>query len=114
FNEDDRDGRSDQPHHGALQSEHAGRGRHRRKGVPGCCRIAHRIPTHSRNATKQLLAVIACDKREAFAQGIGSDEAIRATRGLWIASLRSQWRSSAPQYAFSLFVISASGVLSRM
>jgi len=36
--------------------------------------------------------VIACDKREAFAQGSESDEAIHAFRyaALWIASLRSQ------------------------
>jgi hypothetical protein len=36
--------------------------------------------------------VIACDKREAFAQGSGSDEAIHLTSFAdgWIASLRSQ------------------------
>jgi hypothetical protein len=35
--------------------------------------------------------VIACDKREAFAQGSESDEAIHLSRGgTWIASLRSQ------------------------
>jgi hypothetical protein len=38
-----------------------------------------------------LSAVIACDKREAFAQGSGSDEAIHSfLRARWIASLRSQ------------------------
>jgi hypothetical protein len=36
-------------------------------------------------------SVIACDKREAFAQGSGSDEAIhRQQADRWIASLRSQ------------------------
>jgi hypothetical protein len=35
--------------------------------------------------------VIACDKREAFAQGSESDEAIHSSvAALWIASLRSQ------------------------
>jgi hypothetical protein len=36
--------------------------------------------------------VIACDKREAFAQGSESDEAIQLSRyaARWIASLRSQ------------------------
>jgi hypothetical protein len=35
---------------------------------------------------------MACVKREAFAQGSGSDEAIQtaATHLIWIASLRSQ------------------------
>jgi hypothetical protein len=39
-----------------------------------------------------LLIVIACDKREAFAQGSGSDDAIHSFFALqeWIASLRSQ------------------------
>jgi hypothetical protein len=42
-------------------------------------------------------AVIACDKREAFAQGSVSDEAIRAfpARAFWIASLAlamTMWR----------------------
>jgi hypothetical protein len=37
-------------------------------------------------------AVIACDKREAFAQGSASDEAIHLSACIarWIASLRSQ------------------------
>ncbi|MEH2612832.1 hypothetical protein V1293_005121 [Bradyrhizobium sp. AZCC 1693] len=36
--------------------------------------------------------VIACDKREVFAQGSASDEAIHASARVegWIASLRSQ------------------------
>ena len=54
FDEDDRAGGADQPHQRALQREHAGRGRHRREGIPGCRRIRHRILTHSRNATTTL------------------------------------------------------------
>jgi hypothetical protein len=34
-----------------------------------------------------FLAVIACDKREAFAQGSVSDEAIQPLEKVWIASL---------------------------
>jgi len=43
---------------------------------------------------RDSISVIACDKREAFAQGSVSDEAIHpsAHTALWIASLRSQWR----------------------
>jgi hypothetical protein len=37
-----------------------------------------------------ILVVIACDKREAFAQGSDSDEAIQLQIEGWIASLRSQ------------------------
>jgi hypothetical protein len=41
---------------------------------------------------RETFAVIACDKREAFAQGSESDEAIHpsAHADRWIASLRSQ------------------------
>jgi hypothetical protein len=41
--------------------------------------------------TRALSAVIACDKRKAFAQGSPGDEAIHFQHAArWIASLRSQ------------------------
>jgi hypothetical protein len=50
---------------------------------PGCGRFRHRL----RNEIRPT-AVIACDKREAFAQGRVSAEAIHtAPIDLWIASL---------------------------
>src|SRR6266545_3113037 len=58
--------------------------------TPGAAVIDGREPpavaayaiTHSRNSTKQLQRyfVIACDKREAFAQGSDSDEAIHLSQ----------------------------------
>jgi hypothetical protein len=47
-----------------------------------------------RFSARYVSTVIACDKREAFAQGSVSDEAIQlayeANKKSWIASLRSQ------------------------
>jgi hypothetical protein len=53
-----------------------------------------KIRAHSRRGNADCcLNVIACDKREAFAHGSGSDEAIQLLflpRQSWIASRRSQ------------------------
>jgi hypothetical protein len=47
--------------------------------------------THSTDFSNRPPTVIACDKREAFAQGSASDEAIHTCfAARWIASLRSQ------------------------
>jgi hypothetical protein len=48
--------------------------------------------THPAICVRDFAFVIACDKREAFAQGSPCDEAIPSLcfAPLWIASLRSQ------------------------
>ena len=57
----------------ASQPGCARRRSHRTRKVPGCRRIRH-YDTHALNRT--IFLVIACDKREAFAQGSVRDEAI--------------------------------------
>jgi hypothetical protein len=48
-------------------------------------------PPYGQHHHTTTISVIACDKREAFAQGERSDEAIHLSRAeIWIASLRSQ------------------------
>ncbi|KRQ92838.1 hypothetical protein [Bradyrhizobium valentinum] len=58
-----------------------------------CASLKARQPhTCGVSNTRRPIHVIACDKREAFAQRSDSDEAIHASAyaGEWIASLRSQ------------------------
>ena len=59
LDEDDGAGRADQPHQRALQGKHAGRGRHRWQGAPGCRRIRHYTLTQLNKRNRYR--VIACD-----------------------------------------------------
>ena len=65
FDEDDRAGRTDQPHQCALQGKHAGRGRHRWERSPGCRRIRHYTLTQ-RNKLIRHYYPRHCERSEAL------------------------------------------------
>ena len=76
------------------------------EGAPGCRRIRHYTLTQLKKTTTLLSASLRAQRSNPCFRGVAADGLLRFAR--------NDGEVCSTQYAFSLLVISASGVLSRM